>query len=285
VIVDAHHHLWQPARGDYDWLDSRANRALAAIDRDFLVDDYRALAQANDISGSMLVQAAQTVAETRWLLAQAHASGGLIKGVVGWIDMLAPDAPDVLTDLARDPLLRGIRPMLQDIPDVSWVLQPQLDPAFRALIASDLAFDVLIRPAHLKAALRLLLRYPDLRAIVDHCAKPDIANGMWEPWANDILRIARETQAHCKLSGLVTEARPGWKSIDIRPYIEHVVDAFGPRRICWGSDWPVMLLNADYAGWLKTAAELLATLSRDEQAGILGSNAVGFYRLDQATAQ
>jgi L-fuconolactonase len=285
VIVDAHHHLWQPARGDYDWLDSRANRALAAIDRDFLVDDYRALAQANDISGSMLVQAAQTVAETRWLLAQAHASGGLIKGVVGWIDMLAPDAPDVLTDLARDPLLRGIRPMLQDIPDVSWVLQPQLDPAFRALIASDLAFDVLIRPAHLKAALRLLLRYPDLRAIVDHCAKPDIANGMWEPWANDILRIARETQAYCKLSGLVTEARPGWKSIDIRPYIEHVVDAFGPRRICWGSDWPVMLLNADYAGWLKTAAELLATLSRDEQAGILGSNAVGFYRLDQATAQ
>ena len=285
MIVDAHHHLWQPARGDYDWLDSRANRALAAIDRDFLVDDYRALAQANDISGSMLVQAAQTVAETRWLLAQAHASGGLIKGVVGWIDMLAPDAPDVLTDLARDPLLRGIRPMLQDIPDVSWVLQPQLDPAFRALIASDLAFDVLIRPAHLKAALRLLLRYPDLRAIVDHCAKPDIANGMWEPWANDILRIARETQAYCKLSGLVTEARPGWKSIDIRPYIEHVVDAFGPRRICWGSDWPVMLLNADYAGWLKTAAELLATLSRDEQAGILGSNAVRFYRLDQAAAQ
>ena len=284
MIVDAHHHLWQPARGDYDWLDSRANRALAAIDRDFLVDDYRALAQANDISGSMLVQAAQTVAETRWLLAQAHASGGLIKGVVGWIDMLAPDAPNVLTDLARDPLLRGIRPMLQDIPDVSWVLQPQLDPAFRALIASDLAFDVLIRPAHLKAALRLLLRYPDLRAIVDHCAKPDIANGMWEPWANDILRIARETQAYCKLSGLVTEARPGWKSIDIRPYIEHVVDAFGPRRICWGSDWPVMLLNADYAGWLKTAAELLATLSRDEQAGILGSNAVRFYRLDQATA-
>ena len=285
MIVDAHHHLWQPARGDYDWLDSGGNPALVAIDRDFLVDDYRALAQANDISGSVLVQAAQTVAETRWLLAQAHASGGLIKGVVGWIDMLAPSAPDMLRDLARDPLLRSIRPMLQDIPDVNWVLQSQLDPAFRAIIASDLAFDALIRPPHLKPALALLQRYPDLRAIVDHCAKPDIANGMWQPWADDIRRMARETQAYCKLSGLVTEARRGWKSIDIRPYIEHVVEAFGPRRICWGSDWPVMRLNADYAGWLQTAEEFVATLSKDEQAGILGLNAVRFYRLDQATAQ
>ena len=284
MIVDAHHHLWRPARGDYDWLDARANPALAAIDRDFLVEDYRGLARANGISGSVLVQAAQTVAETRWLLAQAHASGGLIKGVVGWIDTLAPDAPDVLQSLARDPLLRSIRPMLQDIPDVNWVLQPQLDPAFRALIESDLAFDVLIRPAHLQAALSLLLRYPKLRAIVDHCAKPDIANGMWQPWADDIQRIARETQAYCKLSGLVTEARRGWKSSDMRPYREHVVEAFGPGRICWGSDWPVMLLNADYSGWLETATELIATLSKDEQAGILGLNAVRFYQLGQATA-
>jgi L-fuconolactonase len=281
VIVDAHHHLWQPARGDYGWLDARANPALAPIDRDFLVEDYRALAKANGISGSVLVQAAQTVAETRWLLAQAHASGGLIKGVVGWIDMLAADAPDVLLDLTRDPLLRSIRPMLQDIPDVNWVLQPRLDRAFRALIESDLAFDVLIRPPHLKAALALMLRYPDLRAIVDHCAKPDITSGMWQPWADDILRIARETQAYCKLSGLVTEARPGWKSIDLRPYIEHVVEAFGPERICWGSDWPVMLLNADYAGWLTAARDLIATLSKDEQAKIFGLNAIRFYRLDQ----
>ena len=281
MIVDAHHHLWRPARGDYGWLDARTNPALAPIDRDFLVADYRALAQADGISGSVLVQAAQTVAETRWLLAQAHASDGLIKGVVGWIDMLAADAPDVLQELTRDPLLRSIRPMLQDIPDVNWILQPQLDPAFRALIETDLAFDVLIRPAHLKAALALLLRYPDLRAIVDHCAKPDIAGGIWQPWADDILRLARETQAYCKLSGLVTEARPGWKSIDLRPYIEHVVEAFGPERICWGSDWPVMLLNADYAGWLNAARDLIATLSKDEQAKILGLNAIRFYRLDR----
>src|SRR5262249_38758325 len=250
----------------------------------FVVEDYRALAQDNGISGSVLVQAAETLAETRWLLGQAHASGGLIKGGVGWIGMVAPGAPDVLQELARDPLLRSIRPMLQDIPDVSWVLKPQLDPAFRALIESDLAFDVLIRPPHLKAALALLLRYPEMRAIVDHCAKPDIASGMWQPWADDIRRLARETQAYCKLSGLVTEARRGWKSADLRPYIEHVVEAFGPARICWGSDWPVMLLNAEYAPWLETAKELIATLSQQEQAKILGSNALRFYRLDQDSA-
>ena len=285
MIVDAHHHLWRPARGDYGWLYARANPALAMIDRDFVVEDYRALASANGISGSVLVQAAQTVAETRWLLTQARASGGLIRGVVGWIDMLSPDACEVLHELAHDPLLRSIRPMLQDIADVSWVLQPRLDPVFRALIETDLAFDLLIRPQHLNAALALLLRYPQLRAIVDHCAKPDIARAAWQPWADDIARIARETKAYCKLSGLVTEAQSGWKTADLRRYVEHVVDCFGTQRICWGSDWPVMLLNADYVSWLEAAKQLVAPLSHGDQAGILGANAVRFYRLDGSPAQ
>jgi hypothetical protein len=137
VIIDAHHHLWQRSRGDYDWLDARMNPALAPIERDYLLEDYRTLAAAHGIAGSVLVQAAQTEAETRWLLAQAHASDHLILGVVGWIDMAAPGAADVLGALAQDRLLRAIRPMLQDIPDVDWVLQPRLDAAFRALI--DLA--------------------------------------------------------------------------------------------------------------------------------------------------
>jgi L-fuconolactonase len=280
VIVDAHHHLWQPSRGDYGWLDARANPALAPIERDFLVQDYQSLATANGIAGSVLVQAAQTVAETRWLLAQARASEGLIEGVVGWLDMAAPDAPDVLEQLARDQLLRSIRPMLQDIAQVDWVLQPRLDPAFRALLEHDLVFDVLVRPPHLKATITLLVRYPELRAIVDHCAKPDIAHGMWQPWADDIRRLARETNAYCKLSGLVTEARADWKIADLRPYAEHVIDCFGPDRIAWGSDWPVMLLNAEYARWLDAAQQLIASLSASEQAGILGRNAVRFYRLN-----
>jgi L-fuconolactonase len=282
VIIDAHHHLWQRSRGDYHWLDSRTNPALAPIERDYLLQDYQALAAANDIAGSVLVQAAESVAETRWLLAQAHASNGLVLGVVGWIDMAEMDAPNALRTLAQDPLLRSIRPMLQDIPDVEWVLQPRLDAAFRTLIELNLSFDVLIRPPHLASALTLLTRYPELRAIIDHCAKVDIAHGMWQPWADGIRRIAVETRAYCKLSGLVTEARRDWKIDDLRPYIEHVVECFGPQRILWGSDWPVMTLSADYALWLKAAKQLIAPLPPADQADIMGRNARGFYRLEVA---
>lgn len=282
MIIDAHHHLWQRSRGDYHWLDSRTNPALAPIERDYLLQDYQPLAAANDIAGSVLVQAAESVAETRWLLAQAHASNGLVLGVVGWIDMAVVDAPRALRTLAQDPLLRSIRPMLQDIPDVEWVLQPRLDAAFRTLIELNLSFDVLIRPPHLPSALTLLTRYPELRAIIDHCAKADIARGMWQPWADGMRRIAVETRAYCKLSGLVTEARRDWKIDDLRPYIEHVVECFGPQRILWGSDWPVMTLSADYALWLKAAKQLIAPLPPADQVDIMGRNAVGFYRLEVA---
>jgi L-fuconolactonase len=279
VIIDAHHHLWQRSRGDYDWLDARINPAVAPIERDYLLEDYRRLAAASGIAGSVLVQAAQTEAETRWLLAQAHAAGHLIRGVVGWIDMTAPEAADALGALSQDQLLHGIRPMLQDIPDLDWVLQPRLDAVFRALIDLDLSFDVLIRPPHLRSSLALLTRYPDLRAIVDHCAKPDIAQRMWQPWADGLRSIALETRAWCKLSGLVTEASPGWKVDDLRPYVEHVIECFGTERVVWGSDWPVMTLNADYGRWLDAAKELISPLSPADQSAIMGRNAARFYRL------
>ena len=282
MIVDAHHHLWQRSRGDYHWLDSRANPALVPIDRDHLLSDYLPLAAAHGITGSVAVQAAESIAETRWLLAQAHAAAGLIQGVVGWVDMTAPTAPGVLTELAQDTLLRAIRPMLQDIPDSDWVLQPRLDAAFRSIIELDLAFDLLIRPRHLASSLSLLARYPKLRAIVDHCAKPDIAHGAWQPWADGMRRIAGETAAFCKLSGLVTEARRDWKIDHLRPYVEHVIECFGAQRIVWGSDWPVMTLNSDYARWLYAAQELTAPLSKSDRGAVMGLNAARFYRLDSA---
>jgi L-fuconolactonase len=279
AVIDAHHHLWKLSRADYGWIGDGGNPAVAPIERDYLVEDYRALAAVNGISGSIVVQAAQTVAETRWLLDRARASGGLIKGVVGWIDMAAPNAPDVLHDLARNPLLRSIRPMLQEIADVEWVLQPMLAPALRAVIELDLSFDLLVRPPHLKAALALLLRHPDLRAIVDHGGKPDIARGMWQPWADDLRRIARETPAYCKLSGLVTEAGRGWKPDDLLRYTDHLVECFGVERLVWGSDWPVMLLNADYPGWLAATKQLIAPLSRADQMAVMNDNAIRFYGL------
>jgi len=188
----------------------------------------------------------------------------------------------VLTELAQDTLLRAIRPMLQDIPDSDWVLQPRLDAAFRAIIELDLAFDLLIRPRHLASSLTLLMRYPDLRAIVDHCAKPDIAHGAWQPWADGMRRIAGETSAFCKLSGLVTEARPDWKIDHLRPYVEHVIECFGPQRVVWGSDWPVMTLNSDYGQWLYAAQELMEALSESDRRAVMGLNAARFYRLNNA---
>ena len=282
-MIDAHHHLWRLSRADYGWIGGGRNPAVAPIERDYLVEDYRSLAAANGIIGSIAVQAAQTVAETRWLLEQARASDGLIKGVVGWIDMAAADAPDVLHDLAQDPLLRSVRPMLQEHSDVEWVLQPKLVPALHAVMELDLSFDLLVRPPYLKAALALLTRHPGLRAIVDHGGKPDIANGMWQPWADDIRHIARETPAYCKLSGLVTEARPGWKSGDLRRYAEHLIECFGAERLVWGSDWPVMLLNADYPRWLAAARQFIASQSAADQMAIMGENAIRFYRLPVRT--
>ena len=279
MIIDAHHHLWKVARGDYFWMDTQADPALERISRDFSVDDFRSLARANGIDGGVLVQAAQTVAETEWLLEQARASDGLIRGVVGWVDMAAADAPAILSRLSRDRLLRGIRPMLQDIPDVAWVLLPELDPAFRALIELDLTFDVLVKPAHLQNAFTALLRYPELRAVIDHGAKPRIADREWQPWSHAMRVIAQETSAYCKLSGLVTEAAPEWHIDDLRPYADHLLEYFGPDRVMWGSDWPVALLASGYTRWLETAQALLAGLTESERAKVMGENAVTFYKL------
>jgi L-fuconolactonase len=278
-VIDAHHHLWKLSRADYGWIGDGRNPAVVPIERDYLLDDYQSLAAANGIIGSIVVQAAPTVDETRWLLNQAGASDGLIRGVVGWIDMTEPNASAVLHDLAQDRLLRGIRPMLQDIADVEWVLQPRLAPALRAVMDLRLSLDLLVRPTHLKSALTLLTRHPDLRAIIDHAGKPDIANGMWQPWADTIQRIARETSAYCKLSGLVTEARPGWKPNDLRRYADHVLDCFGAERVLWGSDWPVMLLNANYPDWLAAAKQFIASQSAAERSAIFHDNAIRFYRL------
>jgi len=279
VIIDAHHHLWKTARGDYFWLDAQANPALEPIARDFPVEDYRSLAQANGIEGSVLVQATQTVAETQWLLEQARASGGLILGVVGWVDLAAKNAPDALADLSRNRLVRGVRPMLQDIPNVDWILRAELDPALRAVIALGLTFDALIKPPHLENTFTLLTRYPDLRVVIDHGAKPGIAQGQWQPWADQMRRIAAETRACCKLSGLVTEASPQWKTGELRRYTDHLIECFGPDRLMWGSDWPVALLAADYADWLQTTRQLIGELSAAERAKVMGENAARFYRL------
>ena len=178
--------------------------------------------------------------------------------MVGWVDFEAPDADAEIAMLARDPKVAGLRPMIQDLADDEWMLRPALAPAFEAMIAADLTFDALVKPRHLPILRRFALRWPGLRIVVDHGAKPDIAGGAFEPWAGEMAAVARETGVLCKLSGLATEAAPGFAPRDLWPYVDALIDAFGPGRLMWGSDWPVVNLASDYGAWLEMASSALA---------------------------
>lgn len=273
--VDAHQHFWRLSRGDYGWLTPE----LGPIHRDFLPPDLEPLLQRHDIAATVLVQAAPTEAETRFMfsLADAHP---FVEGVVGWTDFAAADTPAAIARLARHPKLKGLRPMIQDIADADWMLRPELEPAFRALVVHDLVFDALVLPRHLGNLLALARRHPDLRIVVDHCAKPAIAAGGFSGWADDIGRIAAETGAACKLSGLVTEAGAGWSAERLRPYVDHVLSIFGPGRVVWGSDWPMSTLAAGYDDWVAATGQLLGGCSDEEREAILGGNAVRVYGLE-----
>jgi L-fuconolactonase len=273
--VDAHHHVWSLARGDYDWLTPR----LAPIYRDFTLDDLRPELRAARIDATVLVQAAPTVAETEYLLGIARNSGGVVRGVVGWVDLGATDAVATLERLACDPLLRSIRPMLHDLPEADWILRPAVTSALRALPELGLRFDALVRPRELPALLRLLERESELAVVIDHGAKPDIAPRAWQPWADLIATAASHPGVCCKLSGLAIEAEPGWTAGSLRRYVEHLIACFGAERLLWGSDWPVVNLAGGYARWLENTDALLAPLTDAERAAIMGENARRFYDL------
>jgi len=273
IRVDAHHHVWRLARGDYGWLTPDL-----PIHRDYTLDDLRPLL--GDIAATVLVQAAPTEAETAFMLDVAQASGGLVRGVVGWAPFSHIAAPARIASLANAPLLKGLRPMLQDIADTAWILQAECEAAIAALIDAGLRLDALVQPRHLPVLLRLCARHPALRLVIDHGAKPAIASGDWQPWADDIALVARDTLACCKLSGLVTEAAPGWRADDLRRYADHIIACFGPNRVMWGSDWPVVDLAGGYASWREATVTLLANLSPQERDAILGGTALEFYDLN-----
>lgn len=271
-MIDAHHHVWTLARGDYGWL-----RPESPIHRDYGLDDYRRVAP--DTVGSILVQAAPTDAETRFMLDVAAASEGLVLGVVGWTELSGADAPDRVATLSQDKLIRGLRPMLQDIADVEHILRPELAAGLSAMVETGLRLDLLATPRHLALLPQLASRFPGLAAVLDHAGKPDIAGGAWPDWARDIARIARDTPWFCKLSGLVTEAGTAWRTDDLRRYVDHLLDCFGPTRLMWGSDWPVVDLAGGLPRW-RAATETL--LPADCREAVLGGNALRFYGISPA---
>lgn len=275
--IDAHQHYWHPGRGDYGWMP-KDDPVLA---RPYGPADLAPELARHGIAGTVLVQAAPTVNETEYMLGIADATPHVL-AVVGWVDFERPADRAELERLAGHPKFRGVRPMIQDIPDDDWMLRPDVQWGFRAVAELGLTFDALGFPRHLGNFLTILTRYPEMRAVVDHCMKPQIRDRSPEAfrhWAGGMARIAAETGAFVKFSALVTEADPDWTVDDLRPYAEHVFEAFGPRRIMWGSDWPVCRLRCDYGRWREAAEALTAGLPAEDRARIFGGTAAEFYRL------
>lgn len=270
--IDSHQHFWTLARGDYDWLTPH----FGPLYRDFGPEDLNTMLDAAGIEGTIVVQAAATVAETEFLLSTAELHEWVL-GVVGWVDMEAVDAPQTLIRLAQHPKLVGIRPMIHDITDGHWMLRPTLRPSVQALIELGLTFDALVRPRHLDPLLRFLDRYPGLRCLIDHAAKPQIRDGLIGRWADKTAAIAESTRAYCKFSGLATEAAGHWAPRDLRPYSEILLEHFGPSRMMFGSDWPVVTMAADYGRWVSVARQLTDGLPEQDRAQIFGGTAQRFY--------
>lgn len=278
MIVDAHQHFWSLQRPDYGWLTPD----LAPLYRDYLPEDLQPLLAASGVDRTVLVQAAATEAETRYLCELAGRCG-FVAGIVGWVDMTRGDFAARLEALRSHAAgrLKGIRPMLQDLADDAWVATPGLDDAFEALAQSTLAFDALVFPRHLPWLQQRLDRTPQLRVVIDHAAKPPIARGALEDWREALAPLARREGVYCKLSGLLTEAGPGWQPAQVRPFIDCVLDLFGSERVLWGSDWPVLNLVADYPGWFELAQTCLAGHGAAAVDRVFGGNATHFYRLSQ----
>jgi L-fuconolactonase len=275
--VDAHQHFWNIADRQGGWPPPQ----LRAIHRDFGPADLQPWLAQCGMGGTVLVQSMPTVQDTRWMLdlADRHA---FVLGIVGWVDLLASDVGEQLAALAARAKFKGLRPMLQDLADPRWIANPQLDPAASALCSLGLCFDALVRPVHLRSLLVFARRHPELRIVIDHGAKPDIAAGALQPWATDIAALAELPNLHCKLSGLLTEAQEGASGAVLAPYVDHLFACFGPERLMWGSDWPVLELASDYGTWMQCALELCEPhVGRDAAAidAIFGANAIRFYGL------
>jgi L-fuconolactonase len=271
VIVDAHRHYWDPSRLDYAWLAD----APVSLRRAFLPGDIAA-----DTDACILVQAAPDERETRFLFELARATPGVI-GVVGWVDLETPDVDGRLDRLLADGggLLRGIRPMVQDIPNTAWLASPALDAGFDHVRDRGLVFDALVDGRHLRALQERLAKHPGLRSVIDHAAKPDIAAAGFAEWSGAIARLAQLPDVYCKFSGLLTLTGPTADPLALDPYAAHLFETFGASRLVWGSDWPVLTTHATYEAWKTCARELVRRHAPEAEAAVFGGNALAIYSL------
>ena len=277
MVVDAHHHFWDPARATYPWM----TEALAPIRRRFGPEDLEPLLAANGIDRTVLVQTRSNIDETREFLATA-AQHDFIAGVVGWVDLTA-DVPRQLTSLRAGPggaKLVGIRHQVHDEEDPGWLGKKDVRRGIAAVGKAGLAYDILVRTRELPAALALVKALPDMRFVIDHIAKPPIASRAIDEWAAGMKPLAAFPNVFVKLSGMVTEADwKRWTVRDITPYVQRVLEWFGPERCVFGSDWPVCLVAASYARVIDVCGQAIGDLPADDRERIFGGNAAQLYRL------
>jgi L-fuconolactonase len=274
--IDSHQHFWHYSPTEHTWMSD----SMSAIRRDFLPEDLQPLLANLSFDGCMAVQARQSLEETRWLLDLADRFS-FIKGVVGWLDLRSPELHNQLKQFAHHPKLAGVRHVVQDEPDDEFMLRPEFRRGIAQLREFDLTYDLLLFPKHIPAAVHLVEEFPDQPFVLDHIAKPSIAQGLISPWREDLQQLARFPNVSCKLSGMVTETQwKQWKPEDFRPYLDTVVEAFSSDRLMIGSDWPVCLLSSDYASTMQLVIEYIQQFPEEAQDAILGGNCVRFYGID-----
>ncbi len=276
MIIDAHHHLWRFDPVDYGWIGIQDT----VLRHDFLPDELRAVAADSCLAGTIVVQARQSLVETDWLLGLARRQA-LIRGVVGWVPLADPDLPAVLVAMPPGPLV-GVRHVVQDESDPGFLLRPDIQRGLAEAGRRGLAYDLLVRAGQLRQAIGCVDGLPgEMRFILDHGGKPDIRRGGLASWSADLQALARRPNVACKLSGLATEADPAtWSEAWLEPYVRGILDAFGPQRVLFGSDWPVCLLGCGHRRWLDAVRGWIARYGLADQEAILGGNAIAWYRLE-----
>jgi Predicted metal-dependent hydrolase of the TIM-barrel fold len=271
--IDAHQHFWDLDRFDYAWMPPEPS----ILRQNFLPDRLARILARNRFAGSVLVQANTLLAETHWLLDLADANE-FIRGVVGWVDLTDPHLGATLDELQKLPKFKGVRHPVHDEPDDNWLMRADVLAGLSELARRGLPYDLLIRPRHLPLVPRVADRVPGLRMVIDHIAKPGIATHTLEPWAQDIAAASRLPQLYCKLSGMITEAAPqSWTAEDLRPYVTHVMQSFGPDRLMFGSDYPVCLLNGSWKEALAAFTQSIGAQPIEIREKLLGETAQKFY--------
>jgi L-fuconolactonase len=274
--IDSHQHFWRYNPTEYAWISEK----MAALQRDFLPSNLEAVLARVGFQGTVAVQARQSLEETLWLLELATRYP-FIRAVVGWVDLRSEELPSRLERLAEHPKLAGVRHVIQDEPDDDFLLRPDFRRGISRLREFELTYDLLLYPKHLPAAIKLVAEFPGQPFVLDHIAKPKIAEHLLSPWREHIKALAALPNVCCKLSGMVTETEWGqWQAQDFRPYLDIVFDAFGTKRLMIGSDWPVCTLSGDYAQTMHIVIDYVRQFSDEEQAAVLGGNCARFYQID-----